>query len=568
MGNLIGILGRWFFRNLLNFVFIISILLVAGYLQKEIKAYLATRDKVTTLENGREDLTRYATNTKEKVDDRIKDYEKLADDAMRLRVSELDQEIEQKSVKWGSTPDPKICLLLGGDSCDQYFDGLKLGFEIDLLKQERSHLLNLRSMKSIKIGEEELERLRIKKKMVYSRYQNSELLITILEDLTPFGPMPFTQAYDQYQRLLHLRVQLSAQNAYADRAYMNQKRLLDAIKKGGGIVQKPITQIGALLQPLDQQINEFKNDHAKNWFTIFLDSVNEVVPTAIGILVGIVLAPIGIKGFFYFIIAPLTSRRNPIILVPEASGELDHAYEHISATSGKGKVSSVARSITINQSQELLIHPEYLFAFDTDVGKDYKWLLDWSYPLTSVAAGLFGLTRIRTNSTTKITVAATNNPLNKVGIISLPKGSVLVLQPHKLIGVVQPVDCPVRISKHWRLGSLHAWLTLQLRFLTFHGPVQLVVQGCRGVKVEAADAGRSINQAATIGFSANLAYSTTRCEAFGAYLMGKQELFNDHFGGGPGFYVYEQMPHGGRKTGLFGRGVEGFSDSLMKVLGI
>ncbi len=50
--------------------------------------------------------------------------------------------------------------------------------------------------------------------------------------------------------------------------------------------------------------------------------------------------------------------------------------------------------------------------------------------------------------------------------------------------------------------------------------------------------------------------------------MGKQELFNDSFAGGDGFYVYEEMPHGRAKTGIFGRGIEGLTDSVLKVFGI
>ena len=77
----------------------------------------------------------------------------------------------------------------------------------------------------------------------------------------------------------------------------------------------------------------------------------------------------------------------------------------------------------------------------------------------------------------------------------------------------------------------------------------------------------SINQSATMGFSANLAYSVTRCEPSGAYLMGKQELFNDRFSG-PGYVVYETLPHAGKKTGIFGRGIEGIFYTLCQVLGI
>ncbi len=111
-------------------------------------------------------------------------------------------------------------------------------------------------------------------------------------------------------------------------------------------------------------------------------------------------------------------------------------------------------------------------------------------------------------------------------------------------------------------------MELVLRFLIFHGPAKLIVKGCRGIRVEQAGKGRSINQAATIGFSANLAYSNTRCETFASYLMGKQELFNDKFAGENGFYFYEETPHFGKKTGITGRGIEGVTDSILKIFGI
>jgi uncharacterized protein (AIM24 family) len=116
---------------------------------------------------------------------------------------------------------------------------------------------------------------------------------------------------------------------------------------------------------------------------------------------------------------------------------------------------------------------------------------------------------------------------------SCPTGAALVLQPRNLVGVVQNVGRPIRITRHWRFG-LGAWITFQFRYLVFEGPGRLIVQGCRGVRIEAADRGRSIDQGATIGFSANLDYSRRRSETFGAYLMGMRGLFNDNFSGGPG----------------------------------
>ena len=83
-------------------------------------------------------------------------------------------------------------------------------------------------------------------------------------------------------------------------------------------------------------------------------------------------------------------------------------------------------------------------------------------------------------------------------------------QPRALVGLMHRVGEPVRMARYWRLGSLHAWLTLQLRYLVFRGPVTLIVKGCRGVRVDAVDQGRVISQAATLGFSTSTAYSTSR----------------------------------------------------------
>ena len=45
-------------------------------------------------------------------------------------------------------------------------------------------------------------------------------------------------------------------------------------------------------------------------------------------------------------------------------------------------------------------------------------------------------------------------------------------------------------------------------------------------------------------------------------------LFNDSFAGGPGIYVFEEMPYLGRRGGLTGRVLQGVTDVLLKFLGI
>ena len=105
--------------------------------------------------------------------------------------------------------------------------------------------------------------------------------------------------------------------------------------------------------------------------------------------------------------------------------------------------------------------------------------------------------------------------------------------------------------------------------IVFHGTfyVTQALKGRRGIRIEPAGAGRLINQAATLGFSANLAYATTRCETFLSYLRGKEELFNDLFTG-DGVYAYEEVPDPQRTGAGAGRALQGFADTILKLFGV
>lgn len=568
LGNLLGIIGRWIIRNVLSLLLIVAVLVAAGLIQKEIKAYLLTRDAIAALKAGKALLERDIQAQTTEFAERAQRFKAAGDNALAQRMTQLEQEIARQSAAAGTPPDPKLCVLLGGEACATYFEGLRRSAGLSLLVQERDYLASLRTALALGRGTQELERLRQVHAAVYGAYQDSEAALSAFKAAHPTWWLPLSQASQRVQPLDQKRDDHYAQNKRAHEAYVRQQHVLEAIKTADALVRLTQGQVAAVFQSLDQEIGAHEAIYRNNWVTLLLDSVNKVLPTALALLLGIMFTPIAIKAFFYFLIAPIASRRAAITLLPDVSGQIEGLNACMTSDADRLKVSEVSQAITLQPGQELLIHPEYLQSSATQGEKATQWLLDWSYPLTSLAAGLFGLTRIRTAATAMIVVSATKDPLSEVGVISLPAGSALVFQPHRLIGVVQQQAKPLKITRHWRLGTLNAWLTLQLRYLVFHGPAQLVVKGCRGVRVERAHQGRSINQAATIGFSANLAYSTLRCETFGAYLMGRQELFNDHFGGGPGFYVYEEMPHGGTRTGLFGRGLEGFADSILKVLGV
>ena len=109
---------------------------------------------------------------------------------------------------------------------------------------------------------------------------------------------------------------------------------------------------------------------------------------------------------------------------------------------------------------------------------------------------------------------------------------------------------------------------MQLRFLVFHGPCRLVLKGRRGVRMEPAGDGRLVNRAATLGFDACVLYSSRRTETFVPYWLGKEDLFNDRFGGVDGSYLYEERPLDRRGNAVVGRGLEGLAEGVLRVFGI
>lgn len=326
-------------------------------------------------------------------------------------------------------------------------------------------------------------------------------------------------------------------------------------------------KVRALSQERDAQIAlKAEYDDYLKWARKWKDLL-PIFWLAAGILGLAILASIGIKLLLYFVIAPLASRRPPIRILPGANGLIRTGGGSV-VLDDPGKVSSVSIPISLKDEEEILVLPEYLQSTSYRAEKRTKWLLNTAIPFSSILSGMFLLTRVRSPEADKVVVSSTKDPLGEVSAIELPEGAAFVCQPRSLVGVIQERSRPIRITRHWRLNSLQSWLTMQLRFLVFHGPGRLIVSGCRGVRMESAGKGRLINQAATLGFSANIGYANTRCETFVSYWMGKEDLFNDMFTGESGFYVYEEMPDYKRKSGIAGRGLEGILDAGLKLFGI
>ena len=278
------------------------------------------------------------------------------------------------------------------------------------------------------------------------------------------------------------------------------------------------------------------------------------------ILAAIIFVPLLWKLAAFYIIAPLAQGTKPILLGSEVPGS-----EEITVTS-----SHPAQRISLKSGEVLMTKVDYLQGSMGNFSKGTKWLIDWRYPFSSIAAGLYVLTKITNNGEQpgQITLSTQQDATEELAIINIPEGKSMVFRPHYLVAVTHPLGRPPRIKSRWILSRLHAWVNLQFRYLIIEGPVNLVFSAQRGIQVESVLAelpGRRVNSHLTAAFSPHLNYSPKRAETFVAYVWGKNALFDDFFQGS-GVVIQQQVT--GTKRNPAARIWEGLFGAIGKVFGI
>ena len=556
----------WVTRHLLMFVLIVAVLVAGTVVLGQWRALSVAGSHVGDLARSAQAIVQSGVAARQRLDARLPNdpqpasWQQLADGLDRdiqLKQQERDQLQKQH---------PLQSRVPGSDAYQQ----LKiLELEIGLLEQGRAYAgAVLATLRGVLAGEEAARQEvagceRDAAASGQRLYENRRQQWQLSQDAPLAWQIPGLAAYRQMKALEQAQTQLGADAATAQQ----RCEVLKLVVREKARVAAFIAPFDPSTNPADRAVRELADERERlqarqqgGWLYKSMATAKQVLPVAAGILLAAIALPILIKLLFYFVLAPLAAARPALCVLPAGAG---------AAVAAPGaRISAVSQSLVLQGGEELLVHPGYLQSAPLAAAKSTQWLLDWTMPFTSMAAGLYALTRVLPHGAQPLVVSSTTDPLSEVGVLDLPAGAALVLQPRNLVGLVKPHGQPLRITRRWMLGHLHAWLTLQLRYVVFHGPCRLLVKGCRGVRVEPPDAGRAINQDLTMGFSAHLHYATTRCETFAAYWLGQQALFNVRFSGESGVCVYEEMVSPQRRTGIAGRGLEGASDAVLKAFGV
>jgi hypothetical protein len=538
----------------------------------QVRALFPGDTTVQDLEAARREFLSISTGRRAEVIESICATQAKGRQQIDARIREIDQMLAVRP-SWDLTAPVVIAFA----NPEERTDYLRRVVENQMLEAERSALAGLRTTAVGQCGSlagatRDFIRARAVFERARAQYASAKEARARIHERYPLTSlMPMSDAWAPAQRS-RVQVEQALQSLRrATAAYLQAQKDLAGARARERLISEPfdaVTQEG--LRSFDNELELRRKDlerAAGNWDRL-QKSVREMFVAALLILVAVTLLPVLIRAFLYYVVAPAAARRPPIRLVNAAQTAVAPLPDEHFGRGAQSRISAVSLDLPLGVGEEMLVQPDFLQSSSDRARTDTKWVLNWQYPLTSIAARMVALTRIRVSSRQSFVISSKTDPLSEVGVIRLELGSAFTLQPRNLVGLVQRIDAPIRIESRWKLAKLSAWVTFQFRYLVFHGPGTLIVQGCRGVRLEDASISRSIDQASTIGFSANLDYSCRRTETFGAYLLGMRSLFNDNFRGAPGAYAYEEMPYLYKKTGITGRGFEGLVDGILKAFGI
>ncbi|HET9694145.1 MAG TPA: hypothetical protein VFP48_07155, partial [Steroidobacteraceae bacterium] len=164
-------------------------------------------------------------------------------------------------------------------------------------------------------------------------------------------------------------------------------------------LQQSEDQNVAAIRQAERELQAIETSLARDPQERLLRAIQQNWEKAALIVVGLILMPVAIKALLYFGVAPLVARMPPVRILPPRDG--------VAPGMPAPRDSGVSVPIDLGPDQELLVHPDFLQSSGLPARKETKWLLNPRLPLSSLAAGLYGLVRVRSadeHSSTRVVV--------------------------------------------------------------------------------------------------------------------------------------------------------------------
>lgn len=575
MGHLLSLIFRSLRRNLLLFTSIVLVLAAGSWIRSEWRSMQSIVGELPSLQAAHKNVSEHQAILVDRTTRQVRQLSGATVQQLDARIRVLGDEISRLEQEKGGTSILSSAVKGSDAVTERLAQAVKRKVDIEVRRQELAHLVTVRARVHALVNRqaalENLEKIRLAHVTAYAALQGALKRRAGIEALSPVqARIFFTKPYKQVHALNKEVQILKARNQALHRDYVTQRKHISLLPPFTvpAAFQVNEQRLADAVAPLRERLAWAENLAAESYAWRAYQAVRPLLPAALWVLLGWWFAPAAMRTLFYFVLAPLAERRLPVVIgrmsriVPASPSPGQRSGQESSRISAQSHVVSLAAG------HEMLIRPAYCQSQAQGVKVSTKLLFNWHRWLTSIAAHLWMLKRLRATQAAEIVVSSTVDPLDEVALLEIGPGEAFVLQPRGLVGMIYETGRRPVIRSHWRLGSLHAWLTLQLRYLAFEGPATLIVKGCRGVRLEPASNGRTISQDATLGFSADAVYATVRAEPFLPYLKGAQPLFHDKFAGDNAYYLYEEVPRNARPGLQRHNPVEALINAGLKAFGV
>jgi hypothetical protein len=394
--------------------------------------------------------------------------------------------------------------------------------------------------------------------------RREQLLATMHEDRSKLeGLWPKIKSLLRRKALAQQRAQLDAWIAQQTAILQNLRSEFHAMESRLVPTGNDLERRKAEVAVLEQQLKRWRET---NQFldSLFREHLRLIAWGALKILAVLVLLPVLWKVLAFYVLAPLVHNAKPVNLGKMGALGSSDVPDFLP--------SAPSISVKLECGDVLLLRENFLQSSTENSAKRTQWLVNWSYPFTSLASGLFMLTSIRAKNETSadichVTLSCQKDTTLELSAVNLPAGKTAVFRPLFLAALRFPEHQPPNIRSAWVFNRLHCWVNLRFRFLTIQGPVQLFFAAQRGIQMETVQpaTNRRINSNLTVAYSPQLDHSPRRAETFIAYFRGANPLFDDFFAG-DGLAFNQQVA--GNRTGMVRSMWQSFFNAFQKVFGL
>lgn len=340
MSRLVETIAGSIMHLVLLVMVVISILLAGKWMRSEWKAYERLATEVPGLVSVQVSLDARIRSLSVEAGELVRDMQSATVSQLEARIAHMDLRIRALSA--ASNSPPLQDLFTSGTQLHAYLAArLERAAEVEILTQARTYLMRLRDL-AIAAGDRRaansrLEQLRQVHERAYNELkENTGAQARLVAQHWIAVYVPGMNAYRALGALKSQALQLNRENEVAHRAYLDQRAVLDRLPQPASIGAFKIDpeRLHAVQRLLQERIGEARVLATRNWFARALGPVMEVLPLALLVVLSVLMVPVLVKTFFFYVLAPLAARRPAVRLDSEAGGTVLVPNQHVIPEAG------------------------------------------------------------------------------------------------------------------------------------------------------------------------------------------------------------------------------------------